>query len=99
MSLLEALSRDLEEHHEWTEGELKLIELAQSQLNDVETLEKLLESESAIVPGSRGAPRLNALFTELRGSRLAAARIISLLKIQEEKPGRGNRSPQARARI
>jgi hypothetical protein len=43
--------------------------------------------------------RLNAVFTEVRGARLAAARIISLLKVDESKPGRGNRSPAARSRI
>jgi hypothetical protein len=43
--------------------------------------------------------RLNAIFTEVRGARLAAARIISLLKIDENKQGRGNRSPAARSRI
>jgi hypothetical protein len=54
---------------------------------------------SAITPGSRGQMRLNAIFTEVRGARLAAARIISLLKVDETKPGRGNRSPAARSRI
>jgi hypothetical protein len=99
MALIEDLSQDLEEGYEWSQNELKLIALAQAQLNDIATLEALLEAEGAITPGRRGQMRLNAIFTEVRGARLAAARIISLLKIEESRPGRGNRSPAARSRI
>jgi hypothetical protein len=99
MALIDDLSKDLEEGYEWSQNELTMIALAQAQLNDIETLEALLEAEGAITPGSRGQMRLNAIFTEVRGARLAAARIISLLKIQETTPGRGNRSPAARSRI
>jgi hypothetical protein len=99
MALIDQLSQDLTEGYEWTENDLQLITLAQSQLNDIATLEALLESEGAIIPGSKGQMRLNAIFTEVRGARLAAARIISLLKVDETKQGRGNRSPAARSRI
>jgi hypothetical protein len=99
MALIDQLSEDLSEGYEWSENDLQLIALAQAQLNDITTLEALLEAEGAITPGSRGQMRLNAIFTEVRGARLAAARIISLLKVDETKPGRGNRSPAARSRI
>jgi hypothetical protein len=99
MALIDNLTQDLEEGYEWSQNELQLIALAQAQLNDIATLEALLEAEGAITPGSRGQMRLNAVFTEVRGARLAAARIISLLKVDESKPGRGNRSPAARSRI
>jgi hypothetical protein len=99
MALIDDLTQDLEEGYEWSQNELTMISLAQAQLNDIATLEALLEAEGAITPGSRGQMRLNAVFTEVRGARLAAARIISLLKVDESKPGRGNRSPAARSRI
>lgn len=99
MALIDDLSEDLSERHEWSANDLHLIALAQAQLNDIATLEALLEAEGAITPGSRGQMRLNAIFTEVRGARLAAARIISLLKVQEPNPGRGNRSTAARSRI
>ena len=99
MALIDDLSKDLEEGYEWSQNELTMISLAQAQLNDIANLEALLEAEGAITPGSRGQMRLNAVFTEVRGARLAAARIISLLKVDESKPGRGNRSPAARSRI
>ena len=99
MALIDQLSEDLSEGYEWSENDLQLIALAQAQLNDITALEALLEAEGAITPGSRGQMRLNAIFTEVRGARLAAARIISLLKIDETKPGRGNRSPAARSRV
>jgi len=99
MALIEDLSQDLEEGYEWSQNELKLIALAQAQLHDIVALEAVLEAEGSVTPGSRGQMRLSAVYTELRGSRLAAARMISLLKIEESRPGRGNRSPAARSRI
>ena len=100
MALLEELSKDLPTGFEWSENELQLIGLAQAQLDDVATLEAALETEGAVVKGSMGQSRLNPIFTEVRGGRLAAARIISLLKIQTEtRPGRGNHTHAARGRI
>jgi hypothetical protein len=100
LPLIDDLSKDLPEGFEWSENELQLIALAQSQLDDVEALERALEAEGAVVKGSTGQPRLNPIFTEVRGGRLAAARIISMLKINTEaRPGRGNRNPDARRRI
>jgi hypothetical protein len=99
MALIDHLSKDLTEGYEWSENDLQLIALAEAQIKDISTLETLLENEGAITPGSRGQMRLNAIFTEVRGARLAAARIISLLKIEDSKLGRGNRSPAARSRI
>lgn len=100
MALLEELTKDLPTGFEWSENELQLISLAQSQLDDVATLEAALEAEGAVVKGSTGQPRLNPIFTEVRGGRLAAARIISLLKMSTEtRPGRGNHTHAARSRV
>ena len=100
LALLEELTKDLPSGFEWSENELQLISLAQAQLDDVATLEAALDTEGAVVKGSTGQPRLNPIFTEVRGGRLAAARIISLLKVNTDiRPGRGNHTHAARSRV
>lgn len=86
MALLDELSNDLPEGVEWEERDLKIIALVEATLADIGRLEALIEREGDVVTGSTGQSRLNAAFTELRGQRLAAARMLASLKIPVEAP-------------
>lgn len=84
MSLLETLSKDLPEGVEWEERDLQIIALAEATLADVERLELVIARDGDLVTGSTGQSRLNQAFTEVRGQRLAAARMLAFLKIPAE---------------
>lgn len=84
MALIDQLSKDLPEGMEWDEKDLQVIALAEATFADIARLEALIEREGDVVTGSMGQQRLNAAFTEVRGQRLAAARMLALLKIPEE---------------
>lgn len=84
MALIDELSKDLPEGVEWEERDLKIIALAEATLADVARLEALIERDGEVVAGSTGQLRLNAAFTEVRGQRLAAARMLASLKIPVE---------------
>lgn len=80
MALLDDLLLELPAGYEFTPVELRQIELAQSQLDDVATLEAVLATQEALVNGHAGQPRVNTLFAELRQSRHEAARQIEIIR-------------------
>ncbi len=67
--------------------ELPGLVLAARQLDDVARLEALLDRDGLIVTGSAGQPRLSSVVTELRQSRLAAARLLDALALPVDESG------------
>ncbi len=57
--------------------DLILLECAARQADDVASLEALLAEQGLVVEGSQGQPRLSAVVTELRQSRLAFSRLLA----------------------
>lgn len=72
---------DLDDH------EVPGLLLAARQLDDVARLEALLDRDGLVVAGSNGQPRLSAVVTELRQSRLAAARLVDALALPVDESG------------
>ncbi len=72
--------------------------LACRQLDDVARLEELLDRDGLIVAGSSGQPRLSAVVSELRLSRLAAARLLAGLALPGEEEGTAATPAARRAR-
>lgn len=80
MTLLSDLMLELPANYEFTPVELTQIQLAQSQLDDIERLQAELDNSETIVNGHTGQPRLNSLFSELRQQRHEAARQIEVIR-------------------
>ena len=78
--LLEELLEELPKGYEFTPVELTQIQLAQSQLDDIDRLQAELDSSETIVNGHTGQPRLNSLFSELRQQRHEATRQIEVIR-------------------
>jgi hypothetical protein len=74
----------LPEGVEWDERELAMLMLAQSQANDIQALEGVLEDQGAVIIGSTGQQRLNPVFAELRQQRLALSKILAEIKLPDE---------------
>ena len=70
--------------------------LACRQLDDVARLEASLDRDGLIVAGSSGQPRLSAVVSELRQSRLAAARLLDALGLPVEGEEPSTATPAAR---
>lgn len=79
-----ALWRRLTGRYEFTVGELLIVEQAARQADLVADLEAALERDGLVVLGSQGQPRLNAVATELRQSRLALGRLLGDLRLPTE---------------
>lgn len=84
-------------------AELAQLELACAQADDVAALEVLLASDGLVVPGSSGQPRLSAVVSELRQSRLALAKLLGAIALPsgEDRPRtaaqqRGSRAAHVR---
>ena len=103
MSLLEDLLDELPEGYEFTPVELTQIQLAQSQLDDIDRLEAELANQETIVNGYAGQPRLNSLFSELRQQRHEATRQIEVIRrglVADMKPVKaGTRYTPAASRV
>ncbi len=83
---------------EFDEHELVALLLAARQLDDVARLEELLDRDGLVVPGSAGQPRINGVVSELRLSRLAAARLLAGLALPGEEEGTAATPAARRAR-
>jgi hypothetical protein len=68
---------------DWTfdERDLAILAAACHQADDIDTIEQALVGAAAFTPGSNGQLRLNQAFTELRGARLALARLLKDVEI------------------
>src|SRR5688572_32369819 len=85
------------EAFEPSEDEAVLLESACRQLDELRDLERALRGAQVLVSGSREQVRVNPLFAEARQHRLALARLLGLLGLEEEAPGHGvTRSHEAR---
>lgn len=80
MSLLSDLRLELPAGYDFTPVELRQIQLAQSQLDDIARLEAELESQQTIVDGHVGQPRLNPIVSELRQQRHEAQRMVEIIR-------------------
>lgn len=86
--------------------EIPGLPLAARQLDDVAAWEQLLAGQGPVTVGSTGQPRLSAVVTELRQSRLAVAKLLDGLRLpldlaEEKRPSgpmaeRGRRAAEAR---
>ncbi len=81
---------------EFDEHELVALLLAARQLDDVARLEELLDRDGLVVPGSAGQPRINGVVSELRMSRLAAAKLLAGLGLPVEGEEPSTATPAAR---
>ena len=79
-----ALWRQITNEWELDPRELALLTAACRQTDDVALLEVALAKDGLITVGSMGQPRLNAVITELRQSRLAAAKLLVDLRLPSE---------------
>src|SRR4051794_18491066 len=67
--------------------ELRLLEDACREVDVVERIEKALrDTNSLLIPGSKGQLRPNPLLAELRGHRLVLARLLHQVGIPDEEP-------------
>lgn len=100
-----ALLDDLPDDWELTAREVELLRNACRQADLVADLEAALKSDGLIVKGAKGQPRLSAVATELRQSRVALARLLGEIEMpaEDEEPTtaqsqRATRAAQARWR-
>jgi hypothetical protein len=73
------------ESKQFDERDLAVLELACRQQDDIVLLQAALKADGVIVTGSQGQPVLSRTVTELRGARLALARLLKQLDLAEEK--------------
>jgi len=64
--------------------ELTILAAICRQVDDVARLEDALATDGLIVTGAAGQPRLNAVVTELRQSRLAVSRMLTDLRLPSD---------------
>jgi hypothetical protein len=93
-----ALLDDLPAEWELTARELELLRNAARQGDLVAELETALKSEGIIVLGAQGQPRLNAVATELRQSRVALARLLGEIELPADESGATTSAATDRAR-
>jgi hypothetical protein len=65
-------------------AELKLLELACCQADDIALLERAIKADGVTVTGSTGQSRLNPALAEVRQGRLALAKILGTLALPDE---------------
>ena len=83
--------------YEFGETESALLAAACRQSDDVALIEKTIAADGAIVEGSKGQPRLNAAFAEVRQGRLALAKLLGALAVPEDDVPMTAASRRARA--
>lgn len=76
-----ALWDDLTGVYDFTPAELVIVAAAARQADDVARVEAVIAADGAVVPGSKGQPRLSAAITEARQGRVALAKLIGELAI------------------
>ena len=86
---------DVPEEAELDARELEILTTACRQADMIGQLETALKSDGVMVRGAQGQPRLNAVVTELRQSRIALARLLGELGFEDDVAGM---APTASAR-
>lgn len=76
-----ALWRSITAEWELDPRELALLSAACRQSDDVAALEAALATDGLVTLGSAGQPRMNAVITELRQSRMAVAKLLVDLRL------------------
>lgn len=61
-----------------------MLQLAQEMADDIAALKRLLAEQGSTVKGSMGQAKLNPVYTELRLSRSALARVIAAIRIPDD---------------
>lgn len=79
-----ALWRSITGEWELDPRELALLSAACRQSDDVAALEAALATDGLVTLGSAGQPRMNAVITELRQSRMAVAKLLVDLRLPSE---------------
>ncbi|MFG1755931.1 P27 family phage terminase small subunit [Streptosporangium sandarakinum] len=64
--------------------EAEILAAACRQRDDIALLERVIASEGVITTGSQGQPRLSAVVTEVRQSRLALAKLLAELRLPSD---------------
>ncbi|WP_326826448.1 P27 family phage terminase small subunit [Streptosporangium sp. NBC_01756] len=94
-ALWDRLTDDLE----FDPWEVEIVEAACRQRDDIALLERVIAAEGVITTGSQGQPRLSAVVTEVRQSRLALAKLLAELRMpsMEEEAGKPMNGASRRA--
>lgn len=94
----EQLRRSILETYELDLRELRILDLACAQADDVARLEAAVAADGVMVAGAAGQRRLNAAVTELRNARLALARLLGELALPADEDAPAETAAQRRAR-
>lgn len=89
---------DLDDSWELTARELRYLELACGQADDVAELERLIDKEGMVTTGSTGQPVLNAAVSECRNGRLAIHRLLGAIELPVEDGAKAETVASSRAR-
>ena len=92
-----ALWERLTDAYDFGPTESALLAAACRQADDVALIEAAIVSDGAVVAGSKGQPRLNAAFAEVRQGRLALAKLLGALAVPEDDVPMTAASRRARA--
>jgi hypothetical protein len=95
-ALWRAILTDVPAEYELAARELHILGRACRVADEVDLLERSIDEVGVVVRGSRGQPVLNRALEEVRLARLAEAKLLTLLDLEEREATESPRQQQAR---